>query len=416
LTRRVQCRSKDAWCAQSAQIQDPPTLSSVDRARPRLPPRAPPLSVPLLVQFFPCRQPFRPPARPPESRLLSRILRHDSEIRFPAQSNLLKHVALVRDRYRGVRSAARAPRLPRPLPAVAVCPTPFDTDAEIIRACRVHQASGEPLAPARRHQRLCSALHVIPPRCHPRRRPRTSRGAVLRAGGAHVLGSSGYESGRAGAGWRRRGREYGYGYACAWMFYSLLTILKGYAPCCASIHPPQRDAAALPRSSPLTLARAQLLRCAARHPPSRLQLSSHCLHPPPLSESPFAGAPLERERARPQRRCSPPPDLSPAPHRPCPRRAAPACAAYLLTRSAFTRRERHPPYPRFISIDLCLLTSRLHHIGLILPLHMHIVASAWHTHPSRNALLHCAAAPCTPILCWRVRVQHRAQEGSGDSW
>jgi hypothetical protein len=42
---------------------------------------------------------------------------------------------------------------------------------------------------------------------------------------------------------------------------------------------------------------------------------------------------------------------------------------------------------------------------------MHIVASAQHTPPSRNALLHCAAAPCTPILCWRVRVQHRAQEG-----
>ncbi|KAJ7807350.1 hypothetical protein B0H14DRAFT_1535854 [Mycena olivaceomarginata] len=129
----------------------------------------------------------------------------------------------------------------------------------------------------------------------------------------------------------------------------------GYAPCCASMHLPQRDAAALPRCSSLTIT---ALCC-----PASTLTSPVTLPPPPppsLSESPFAGALpcLERGCARPP----PPPDLSPAPHRPRPQRPPPACAAYILTRSAFTPRERHPPCPRFISIDLRLLTSRLHHI------------------------------------------------------
>ncbi|KAJ7807351.1 hypothetical protein B0H14DRAFT_1535856 [Mycena olivaceomarginata] len=144
----MQYRSKDAWCTQSAQIQDPPTLSSVDHAHPRLPPRAPPLSVPLLVQAFPCRQPFRPPARPPASRLLSYPT---TRLGDPLPGSMEAASQACSACTRQVRAEFDPPLElcgSRPLPAVAVCPIPSDTDTEIIRACRVHQVSGDPLTPA----------------------------------------------------------------------------------------------------------------------------------------------------------------------------------------------------------------------------------------------------------------------------
>ncbi|KAJ7807356.1 hypothetical protein B0H14DRAFT_1535923 [Mycena olivaceomarginata] len=127
---------------------------------------------------------FRPAMHPPAPRLLFRLLRHDARSASRLHRGSIPGIQRLSGPGRLGRAWAR-----RFLSSRCRClPRPLDADAEIIHVLSHHPS--EPSTPLRPHQCLHCALAFIAlstsPRLHathPQHHPRTSQGAVLRAGG-----------------------------------------------------------------------------------------------------------------------------------------------------------------------------------------------------------------------------------------